>query len=148
MPSIDGTIIAAPITTGHTDNQFPIGDINEMRGGHHSAATIQARDAIPQLRRSEGMTCWVVDQQKLYRLVNGIENINWVDASGISEQYIHTQSVPSTTWTINHNLSGFPVVTIVDSANTVGLGEIEYPSSTQTIVRFSAAFSGKAYLVL
>lgn len=148
MPSIDGTIIAAPITTGHTDNQFPIGDINEMRGGHHSAATIQARDAIPQLRRAEGMTCWVVDQQRVYRLVGGIDNDDWVDATGTSQQYIHYQSLASDTWTITHNLNGFPAVTIVDSANTVVLGELSYTSENELVMRFAASFSGKAYLVL
>lgn len=148
MPAIPGTIVAAPITTGHTDNTFPIGDSNEMLGGHHAVANVIARNAITTLRRIEGMTCWVVDQQKLYRLVGGIDNSNWEDASGTTQQYIHTQAVPSATWTITHNLSGYPVVTVVDSANTVGLGEIEYPSQNQIIVRFSAAFSGKAYLVL
>ena len=148
MPSIPGTIVAAPITTGHTDNTFPIGDANEILGGHHAVATVTARNSISALRRVDGMTCWVVDQQKLYRLVGGVDNSNWVDASGAAQQYIHTQAVPSATWTINHNLSGFPVVTIVDSANTVGLGEIEYPNPSQIIVRFSSSFSGKAYLVL
>jgi hypothetical protein len=148
MPSIDGTIIAAPITTGHTDNQFPIGDINEMRGGHHSAATIQDRDAIPQLRRAEGMTCWVVDQQRVYRLVGGTDNTKWIDTTGTSQQYIHRQNVASDTWTITHNLQGYPAVTVVDSADTVGLGMLSYTSENELVMSFSAAFSGKAYLVL
>ena len=148
MPSIEGTIIASPITTGHTDNQFPIGDTNEMRGGHHSVSTIQDRNAISALRRAQGMTCWVVSQQIVYRLVGGIENTNWVDATATSQQYIHRQDSASDTWTITHNLGGYPVVTVVDSANSVGLGAISYPSDMQIVIRFAASFSGKAYLVL
>ena len=63
-----------------------------------------------------------------------------------SVNYIHIQSIASNTWTINHTLQKFPSVTIVDSAENVVYGNIEYISKTQIIVTFSAAFGGKAYL--
>lgn len=148
MPAIPGTIVAAPITTGHTDNTFPIGDANEILGGHHAVANLTARNAISPLRRVEGMTCWVVSDQKLYRLVGGIENIHWADTSGSNQQFVFTQGTPQAVWTIDHNLSGYPVCTVVDSANNVGIGEIKYPSANQILLTFSGAFSGKAYLVL
>ena len=57
-----------------------------------------------------------------------------------------TQSTPATVWTINHDLNKFPSVSIVDSANDEVIGEVRYASSTQIIITFSAAFSGKAFL--
>lgn len=77
MAQIPGTVIAAAITTGDTTATYSIGNTNEMQGGHHQVADIAARDAIPAARRSEGMLCWVIDTQQLFRLVGGIENANW-----------------------------------------------------------------------
>lgn len=61
-------------------------------------------------------------------------------------RFVFDQAVPSSVWTINHTLGGFPAVAIVDSANTVVYGMIEYIDSTQVTVTFSAPFSGKAFL--
>lgn len=63
-----------------------------------------------------------------------------------NERYVHIQSTPSTVWTINHSLGGHPSVTIVDSSDTMVIGEVTYVSDTQISVSFSAAFSGYAYL--
>jgi hypothetical protein len=54
--------------------------------------------------------------------------------------YIFTQSVPATTWTIDHNLGRFPSVTIVDSAGTQVFGDVQYTSNTQVVLTFSAVF--------
>jgi len=61
-------------------------------------------------------------------------------------RHIHTQATPSTSWTINHTLGGYPAVSVVDSAKTVVYGEITYISTSQVVVNFSSAFSGNAYL--
>lgn len=60
--------------------------------------------------------------------------------------YIHDQIASSKTWIITHNLGKFPSVTVVDTANNVVVGSIEYISESQLIVSFTAEFSGKAYL--
>jgi hypothetical protein len=60
--------------------------------------------------------------------------------------YIHIQSIASTTWNITHNLNKFASVTVVDSADNVVYGNVQYISMTQIQVTFSAAFGGKAYL--
>ncbi|CAB4149325.1 hypothetical protein UFOVP529_103 [uncultured Caudovirales phage] len=60
--------------------------------------------------------------------------------------YTHTQASASTIWTITHNLNCYPAATIVDSAGTVVIGEIEYLTSNVIRVTFTAAFAGKAYL--
>jgi hypothetical protein len=67
-------------------------------------------------------------------------------ASGPTRRHIHTQGSVSSTWTITHALGGNPSVMVVDSSNTVVYGEIQYLSSTQVRIIFSAAFSGFAYL--
>ena len=63
-----------------------------------------------------------------------------------NERHVHTQSTSSTIWTINHSLGGRPSVTVVDSSDTMVIGEVTYVNNTQVRVSFSAAFSGKAYL--
>lgn len=65
---------------------------------------------------------------------------------GTPQRHIHTQASPSSTWTINHTLDGYPSVMVVDSAATVVIGEVSYVSTSQVIVEFTAPFSGYAYL--
>jgi hypothetical protein len=67
-------------------------------------------------------------------------------AAGNTRRHVHTQASPSTTWTINHTLGGKPSVTVVDSADTMVIGEVTYNSNSQVVVEFTAAFSGYAYL--
>ena len=47
---------------------------------------------------------------------------------------------------IVHGLGKFPSVTVVDSANSVVVGNVAYDSPNQVTVTFEASFSGKAYL--
>ena len=63
-----------------------------------------------------------------------------------TESYVHDQLSSSSTWTVMHNLNKYPNVTILDSAGTLVIGEIEYLSKNSLMLRFSAEFSGKAYL--
>jgi RNA:NAD 2'-phosphotransferase (TPT1/KptA family) len=67
-------------------------------------------------------------------------------AAGNSRRHVHTQSSPSTTWVINHSLGGKPSVMVVDTADTVVIGEVTYNSNSQVTVEFTVAFSGYAYL--
>ena len=66
--------------------------------------------------------------------------------SSLTRRHIHTQGTASTEWVITHTLGGRPSVTVVDSAGTVVIGEVQYDSNTQVTVSFTAAFSGYAYL--
>ena len=61
-------------------------------------------------------------------------------------RHIHTQGAASTTWAITHALGGYPSVSVVDSAKTVVIGEVNYVSTSQVVVNFTSAFSGYAYL--
>ena len=40
--------------------------------------------------------------------------------------YTHNQSSTSDTWVITHNLHRFPLVTVVDSADTIVQGTVVY----------------------
>ena len=63
------------------------------------------------------------------------------------QQFVHVQSVPLATWTINHNLGRYPTVTVIDSFNdNVEGGAINYPSVNSLTVTFAGAFSGRAVL--
>ncbi len=94
---IPGTVIAAEITTGNTDNTFSIGNTNYMQGGHHSVQLIADRDAITSERRLEGMTCWVTSGTgALYRLIGGTNNSNWVqEFAGSSSAIVDEQGTRS-----------------------------------------------------
>lgn len=60
--------------------------------------------------------------------------------------YEHIQTTPSDTWEINHNLDKRPSITVVDSGGTQWHTEVQHINDNQCIARFSAPFSGKAYL--
>ena len=59
---------------------------------------------------------------------------------------VFVQSVPSTLWTVTHNLNKFPSVSVVDTANTQVFTIAEYIDTNTLILTFSAAFAGKAYM--
>ena len=59
--------------------------------------------------------------------------------------YEHVQSTSSAVWTIVHNLNKKPSITIVDSADTEVIGEIQYIDQYTAQVTFIAPFKGKAY---
>ena len=55
--------------------------------------------------------------------------------------FIFTQGVAST-----HSLCKFPSVTVVDTGDTVVVGQVEYIDNENITITFNNAFSGKAYL--
>lgn len=66
--------------------------------------------------------------------------------TGQTQRYVHTQTVASSTWNITHPLGGRPSVTVVDTAETVVIGDVAYNSDTSVTVSFTSPFSGYAYL--
>lgn len=61
--------------------------------------------------------------------------------------YTHIQNSVSSNWTINHNLNRLPSVTVIDSGNTIVIGDVLYIDSNSLTLTFSAGFSGSAYLI-
>lgn len=74
---------------------------------------------------------------------------NTLDIKGLKgggdKNYVHTQSTPAATWTVSHNLGKRPAVVVVDSAEDVVYGDIQYINDNTVTLTFSGAFSGKAY---
>ena len=88
------------------------------------------------------------DNQILIKLSPADHDMAWADASqaGQDKQYTHDQMVASAIWVVTHNLSKYPSVTVIDTGGTIVVGEIEYNNLNAVTLRFSAEFSGKAYL--
>jgi hypothetical protein len=79
--------------------------------------------------------------QQLLSTAGGVE---WTD-----QTYTYNRSADggaATTWTITHNLNKFPSVTIIDTADSVIIAEIEYSSANELVLTFKSATNGKAYL--
>ena len=83
------------------------------------------------------------DQDETTRIL--VANTDGGGGSG-NNSYVHTQSAASDNWVINHNLGYNPNVTVLDSAGTQVIGEIEYNTINKLTLKFSTAFSGTAYL--
>jgi len=60
--------------------------------------------------------------------------------------YVHNQLASATVWNVAHNLGKYSNVTVVDSGNTVVIGDVEYVDVNNLIITFSDAFGGKAYI--
>ena len=81
--------------------------------------------------------------------INGVELSGDLTAEelGITsdQHYTHKQAQAAKVWTIIHGLGKRPSVTVVDSAGTAVIGEIEYLDDNTVRLTFCAAFSGTAY---
>lgn len=75
-----------------------------------------------------------------YLLANGTTTTVQQD-----KHFVFNQGTSLSTWAVAHNLNSFPSVTVIDSANSVVVGEVVYIDSNNVELRFSAPFKGKAY---
>ncbi len=69
-----------------------------------------------------------------------------IESLGSDANFVFTQSIPSSTWNINHGLNKFCSVSVVSDGNQLKYGNVSYINSNSLTITFSAAFSGKAYL--
>jgi hypothetical protein len=60
--------------------------------------------------------------------------------------YVHIQAVPASVWIVDHPLSRHPTASVVDTAGTLIIGQVTYPTSNRVVLTFTSAFSGTAYL--
>lgn len=72
-------------------------------------------------------------------------SIKGVTGGGGDAHFVFTQSIPESIWEITHNLGKKPAVTVVDSGDSVVVGEVEYINLNSVRLTFAGAFSGKAY---
>ena len=81
--------------------------------------------------------------------INGVELVGNKTSEDLGivtdKHYAHEQMVPSAEWTVTHNLNKYPAVTIVDSAGTEVVGDVQYIDANTVRLSFNAAFSGSAY---
>jgi hypothetical protein len=66
------------------------------------------------------------------------------DAS--DKTYVFVQSVPSTSWTVTHNLNKFPSCTMVLSTGQQGYGDVTFIDENNLTITFASAETGKAYI--
>ena len=78
---------------------------------------------------------------------------NMVNFSFIADKHlVFTQASPAAAWgegsprIVNHGLDKYPSVTIVDSAGTRVIGDVQYIDKNNITITFINPFSGKAFL--
>jgi hypothetical protein len=80
------------------------------------------------------------------KTLNGITLLGSEDIVIGDKTYTHNQGLPSAIWTIAHGLDKKPSVMVVDTANTVVIGQIEYIDNNNITLTFNGSFSGYAYI--
>ena len=65
---------------------------------------------------------------------------------GGDKNFTFIQSTSAAVWTITHNLGKRPSISVVDSAGTNVVGEVNHTSNNALTITFSSAFKGTAYL--
>lgn len=89
----------------------------------------------------DGLSVLLTEEQVLASFGEVVE----ITYSAIAD-YIHTQSIASINWTVNHNLGKYPSVTIVDSGGDFSFADITYADTNTLHIIFTAAVGGYAYL--
>ena len=66
---------------------------------------------------------------------------------GVGTAYVHSQTTPATTWTINHNLGYRPSVELLNAGSQEIDGDVSHPSINQTVVILNPPSAGIARLI-
>lgn len=113
--------------------------------GLGTAATEDATDFDPAGAAAAAQAYTRAGQPTVHTTQEGLDVL--FDGGGAQPTtFFFTQNTPSTVWTINHPLTGYPSVVARDSAGSEVEGEISYPSTTQVVLTFSVAISGTVQL--
>ena len=84
---------------------------------------------------------------EMYRWCEEDNNYKCISVTNIPvEHYMHEQKVASDNWKIIHNLNSYPTVAVVDTTNTLIVGEVIYENTNELTIQFSGAVAGKACL--
>lgn len=75
MARNSGTLIISTVRPNAPADEFPVAFQNEIKGGHHSVSTLEARDNLPAYLREVGMTCAVAASDSIYKL--GSDLVTW-----------------------------------------------------------------------
>ena len=69
-----------------------------------------------------------------------------IGEAGGDKNFVYDQPTPSSVWVIRHGLGKKVNVTIVDSANTVVIGQVTINDGNMVRIEFNASFTGQAIL--
>lgn len=131
-------------------------DFTATRDGETGQVTLTGlTTASPAVDFDAGITINITDTEVVNEVLhtNADGHIKFTPFSSImsglnllsDKAYTHTQSVSATVWVVTHSLDKYASVTVVDSAGTVVIGQVDYNSLNQITLTFKATFSGKAY---
>lgn len=87
--------------------------------------------------------------REIVRDVENASNDKLVTEKAVAQAtntYVHDQALSSNTWVVEHNLGKYPSVTVVDSAGTQFIVQVEYNSKNKLTIYMNGATTGKAYL--
>jgi hypothetical protein len=121
-----------------------------------SVNTVQDVDIIVLENNAPDLAVQVstVETTALVQSVNGKTGHVTIDYPDINAnpvnhvRYVHTQTVVSNDWTINHNLGFFPNVTILDNDSPPRIieADIRYLNTSSVRIIMNTSMSGTAYL--
>ncbi|MCG8698356.1 MAG: hypothetical protein MI922_09915, partial [Bacteroidales bacterium] len=132
------------------------GSINSTKGAnYHLFDSLEDRDNLPQHQRMIGIKCYVINENKEYQLINGIENSNWqlttgdtsdslsistskviyVDATGNDLTGDGTQTLPYQTLERGLlDLKGFRINDGVTVTIQLGFGSFQFTDNCKEII--------------
>ena len=91
----------------------------------------------------------VIKDQSLYAYIKIGGLTTWYPLSSRTRSYIHTQGLPSTTWTVTHNLGSTDIWSQVkDSTNTITNPKITAVDVNTVSVQFTSAETGTVLIVV
>lgn len=67
------------------------------------------------------------------------------EAIGADKTFRHIQAIPSSIWTVTHNLGKYPAVAVTESTGTLVEGDIRFIDLNTVELTFAGAFSGSAH---
>lgn len=77
---------------------------------------------------------------RVFKITNQMAFV--VNAGGSSLPYVHTQSSPSTTWVVNHNLGYRPVIEVLSPGGIVVGADVIHVSVNQAQINFNNPQTG------
>lgn len=80
MALITGAVnVTGTLAPTDTNDVYATHDSTYGKGGYREVTDILARNSITFARRSNGMLVYVKSEDKIYKLLDGLENENWVE---------------------------------------------------------------------
>lgn len=95
---------------------------------------------------------WEIYMRQVLDRLHDVEMGGGGGGTGGGPSYLHTQSAPSDTWTIEHNFQtdydfdGFPIVNVIASDGQQIIAEVHYQDHNTVVINFAEPETGYAYL--